>query len=86
MPVLRNVSLNKSHKKTNSKNYSADTGEEGNKGKVNFCPGSILDSQSLGAGFDARMEVYLSFLSFFTCVSRVITILSPGELRLPNIT
>ena len=33
---------------------------------------SVLDYQSLGAGFDARMEVYLSFLSFFTCVSRVI--------------
>ena len=33
---------------------------------------SVLDSQSLGAGFNARMEVYLSFLSFLTCVNRVI--------------
>ena len=49
----------------------------------------MLDSQSLGAGFDAWMEVYLSFLSFFTCVSRVILttcIPSPGELRLPKKT
>ena len=48
---------------------------------------SVLDSQSLGAGFDAQTEVYQSFLSFFTCVSRVtLTIPSPGELRLPNNT
>ena len=46
---------------------------------------SVLDSQSLGAGFDTRTEVCFSFLSFFTCVTRVIlTIPSPGELRLPN--
>jgi len=32
---------------------------------------SVLDYKSLGTGFDARTEVYLSFLSF-TCVSRVI--------------
>ena len=42
---------------------------------------------ALGTGFNARTEVYLSFLSFFTCVSRVIlTIPSQGELRLPNNT
>ena len=46
---------------------------------------SILDSQSLGARFNAWMEVNLSFLSFFTCVSRVIVMIPfPGELRLPN--
>ena len=39
---------------------------------------NVLDSQSLGARFDAKTEVYLSF---FTCVIRVLlTIPSPGEL------
>ena len=108
------------------KNYSADTGEEGKKGKINFRPGIEPGTQRLGAQytrhqaitqdkslsphsflcttsgrwricqphtgrppkpfpsnvFDARTEVYLSF---FTCVSRVIlTIPSAGELRLQN--
>ena len=44
---------------TKCKHYSADTGEEGKKGKINVRPGI------------EQMEV---FLSFFTCVSRVILI------------
>ena len=44
---------------------------------------NVLDSQSLGTRFDAQTEVYLSFL---TCVNRVIiTIPSPGGLRIPII-
>ena len=29
----------------------------------------LTQVKSLGAGFNAQAEVYLSFLSFFTCVS-----------------
>ena len=95
-----------------SKNYSADTGEEGKKGKINLRPGIEPGTQKLGVQYTKHQAITqdkclspLSFLcstsgrwricqphtgrppnsAFFTCVSRVIlTIPSPGELRLPS--
>ena len=48
-----------------------------------LCTG--MSAQSLNPGSMPWTEIHLFILPFFTCVSRVIlTIPSPGELRLPN--
>ena len=59
------------------------------KERKDFRPGIEPSTQRLGVQYTRHQAITqdksLSFLSFFTCVNRVIlTIPSPGELRLPN--